>query len=333
MKNEINIINSCPTISVVMSVYNGEKYLSEAIESILCQTYKDFEFIIINDGSTDKSLSIIEKYKAQDERIVIIDRKNKGLIASLNEGIDKARGKYIARMDADDISLPERFDEELKVMESDKEIVVCGSWINVFSENKKNKIKKYFVEDKKIKANLLMSCCFAHPSVMIRKDAFIDNNIWYDKNYTHAEDYHLWTQLAKIGKFYNIPKALLKYRFLETSITRIADKNESQRKEVYTNIFCETLKLINYERTNREIEINTIISHKDRMKVNKLNLNELQVYFERIVHANHKVNFADDFTLKLMLGNRWLLNFMIHKNIKSLFSRYFLYGVISVIVK
>lgn len=94
-----------PTISVVISVYNGEKYLSEAIESVLNQTYKDFEFIIINDGSTDNSLEIIKKYQNQDERIVLISRENKGLVSSLNEGIEKAKGKYIARMDADDICL------------------------------------------------------------------------------------------------------------------------------------------------------------------------------------------------------------------------------------
>ncbi|HIP11775.1 MAG TPA: glycosyltransferase family 2 protein, partial [Arcobacter sp.] len=102
-----------PMVSVLLSVYNGEKYLDEAIESILNQTYQDFEFIIINDGSTDKSLEIIEKYKKEDNRIVVISRENKGLIYSLNEGISQAKGKYIARMDADDISLATRFEEQV----------------------------------------------------------------------------------------------------------------------------------------------------------------------------------------------------------------------------
>lgn len=324
-------MNNNPVISVVMSVYNAEKYLDEAIESILNQTHKDFEFIIINDGSIDKSLEIIEKYKQQDERIVLISRENKGLIASLNEGIEKARGKYIARMDADDISLPKRFEEQLKIMENDKEIVVCGSWINVFGENRKEKISKYFQYDKQIKANLIMSCCFAHPSVMMRRDAFVDNNIWYDENFKNAEDYHLWTQLAKVGKFYNTPKVFLNYRFLETSMTRVADKNELQRKQVYTNIFAEALNLIDYKRTKEEIELSFIISHKDRIKTNKIDLNKLKVYFDKIVQANQKNKFVDGFTLYKMLGNRWLLNFIINKNIKSIFSKYFLYGIISVI--
>ncbi|WP_170000229.1 glycosyltransferase [Campylobacter sp. RM9328] len=318
-------------ISVIMPVYNAEKYLDEAIQSILNQTYKDCEFIIINDGSTDDSLSIIERYKKQDERIVLIDRENRGIVASLNEGIQIAKGKYIARMDADDISLPTRFEEQLKIMENDKNIVVCGSWVNIFGENRKDKVFKYFEQDKEIKANLIMSCCFAHPSVIMRKSVFVDNNIWYDENFKNAEDYHLWTQLAKVGKFYNIPRVLLNYRFLETSITRVADKNESQRKEVYTNIFNEALNLINYKRTEEEIELSFIISHKDRIKANKIDLNKLKVYFDKIVQSNNRNNFADSFTLYKMLGNRWLLNFIINKNIKSIFSKYFLYGVISVI--
>ncbi|MCG3686180.1 glycosyltransferase [Aliarcobacter butzleri] len=318
-------------ISVILPVYNGEKYLKEAIESILNQTYTNFEFIIIDDGSKDSSLEIIKEYEKEDERIVAVSRENKGLIATLNEGIEKAKGKYIARMDQDDISLPNRFEEQLKIMENDKEIVVCGSWINVFGENRKEKISKYFQYDKEIKANLIMSCCFAHPSVMMRRDAFLDNNIWYDENFKNAEDYHLWTQLARVGKFYNIPKVLLNYRFLETSITRVADKNESQRKQVYTNIFAEALNLIDYKRTKEEIELSFIISHKDRIKTNKIDLNKLKVYFDKIVQANQKNKFVDGFTLYKMLGNRWLLNFIVHRNIEAIFSKYFLYGIISVI--
>ncbi|WP_148790375.1 glycosyltransferase family 2 protein, partial [Campylobacter concisus] len=230
-------ISKNPVVSVVMSVYNAEKYLDAAIRSILEQTYNNFEFIIINDGSNDRSLEIIKKYKNEDDRIVLISRENRGLISSLNEGIAKARGEYIVRMDADDISLQFRIEKQLQVMEHDKDIVVCGSWINIFGENINEKVARYFEHDKQIKANLLVSCCFAHPSVMIRKDAFTNNNILYDERFKNAEDYHLWTQLAKVGKFYNIPEILLKYRFLETSITRLSDKDCSKRYNVLKDIF------------------------------------------------------------------------------------------------
>ncbi|WP_103599759.1 glycosyltransferase family 2 protein [Campylobacter concisus] len=206
-------INKNPVVSVVMSVYNAEKYLDDAIQSILKQTYKNFEFVIINDGSNDRSLEIIKKYKNEDDHIILISRENRGLISSLNEGIAKARGEYIARMDADDISLPFRIEKQLQVMEHDKNIVVCGSWINIFGENINEKVARYFEHDKQIKANLLVSCCFAHPSVMIRKDALTNNNILYDERFKNAEDYYLWTQLAKVGKFYNIPEILLNADF------------------------------------------------------------------------------------------------------------------------
>ena len=320
-----------PKISVVMSVYNAEKYLDEAIESILKQTYKDFEFIIINDGSIDKSLEIIEKYKQQDERIVLISRENKGLIASLNEGIEKARGKYIARMDADDISLPKRFEEQLKIMENDKEIVVCGSWINVFGENRKEKISKYFQYDKEIKANLIMSCCFAHPSVMMRRDAFLDNNIWYDENFKNAEDYHLWTQLARVGKFYNIPKVLLNYRFLETSITRVAEKEVEKRYQVVKNIFQEALNILDTNLSEDEKKLHFIISDNIRTNANKVLLSDLKNYFKKIVKANDRLKKVDSGSLRRVLGRRWLYNFICHKEFNAIFSSYFWYGVASVI--
>lgn len=318
-------------ISVILPVYNGEKYLKEAIESILNQTYKDFEFIIINDGSTDKSLDIIEKYKKEDERIIVISRENKGLIATLNEGIEKAKGKYIARMDQDDISLSNRFEEQLKIMENDKEIVVCGSWINVFGENRKEKISKYFQYDKEIKANLIMSCCFAHPSVMMRRDAFLDNNIWYDENFKNAEDYHLWTQLARVGKFYNIPKVLLNYRILETSMTRVAEKEVEKRYQVVKNIFQEALNILDTNLSEDEKKLHFIISDNIRTNANKVLLSDLKNYFKKIVKANDRLKKVDSSSLHRVLGRRWLYNFICHKEFNAIFSKYFWYGVASVI--
>lgn len=163
-------MNTMPLISVVMPVYNAELYLDEAIQSITNQTYKKFEFIIINDGSTDKSLEIIKKYKDEYSRIVLISRENKGLVFSLNEGISKAKGKYIARMDADDISLSTRLEEQVAFMEENQEIGVCGSWVEVFGDNRKNTIWKMPKSNEELKTRLLFSVPVAHPSVMMRKE-------------------------------------------------------------------------------------------------------------------------------------------------------------------
>ena len=299
-------INKNPVVSVVMSVYNAEKYLDVAIRSILEQTYNNFEFVIINDGSNDRSLEIIKKYKNEDDRIVLISRENRGLISSLNEGIAKARGEYIVRMDADDISLPFRIEKQLQVMEHDKDIVVCGSWINIFGENINEKVARYFEYDKQIKANLLVSCCFAHPSVMIRKDVFTNNNILYDERFKNAEDYYLWTQLAKVGKFYNIPEILLKYRFLETSITRLSDKDCSKRYNVLKDIFKEALKAVDLNISEEDMKIHFIISDNARIKNNKIELKRIKNYFDRILKASENKKVVNLTTLKQVLGRRWL---------------------------
>ena len=136
-------VSKTPLISVVMSVFNTEMYLNKSIESILKQSYKNFEFIIIDDGSTDSSLSIILNYMKKDKRMVLISRENKGLPYSLNEGIDKSIGKYIARMDADDISLSTRLAEQIEFMEKNNEIGIVGTWIEIFGNNISNKISKH----------------------------------------------------------------------------------------------------------------------------------------------------------------------------------------------
>lgn len=198
-----------PQISVVMSVYNGEKYLKEAIESILSQSYKDFEFIIINDGSTDNSLNIINEYKQKDPRIKVISRENKGLIESLNEGVKMAEGEYIARMDADDVSLSNRLEKQLKYAQEGG-FVVCGTWAEgmVYPPNF-DQIKRF----------TLLHNPFIHPTVMFRKDVFKKVG-GYRKFFKHIEDYELWTRIVFKYKTGNIPEVLLKYRVHEEQITK-----------------------------------------------------------------------------------------------------------------
>ncbi|KKT37083.1 MAG: WbfO protein [Parcubacteria group bacterium GW2011_GWA1_44_13] len=202
-----------------MSVYNGEKYLTQAIESILSQTYTDFEFIIINDGSTDKSLEILNKFKKENARIRIISRENKGLIYSLNEGVRNARGEYIARMDADDISLSQRFEKQFKYMK-ENDLAVCGTWAEGI-DNLGNKIKEmdYPPSANKIKIFTLLHNPFIHPSVMFRKDVF-EKVGGYRKIYNLAEDHELWTRMIFTYKADNVPEKLLKYRLHDGQITR-----------------------------------------------------------------------------------------------------------------
>ena len=180
-----------------MSVYNGEKYLAEAIESILGQTFTDFEFIIINDGSSDRSVEIIQEYGKQDGRIRLIENENNiGLALSLNKGIDAARGRYIARMDADDISLPDRFAIQVNYLESHQEIWVLGSSIQIIDE--KGRVMRqvdYPSDPGVLRWNMMLGAegIVCHPACMLRKELF--EAVGYYKNFPTSQDLELWTRL------------------------------------------------------------------------------------------------------------------------------------------
>jgi glycosyltransferase involved in cell wall biosynthesis len=228
-------MNKCdgaiPAISVVMSVYNGEKFLIEAIESILNQTFSDFEFIIINDGSTDESLKIIEEYVLRDFRIRLISRVNKGLIPSLNEGVANARGEWIARMDADDISLPDRFEKQLAWLKK-TQADICGGWIKLIG-SRPHKVRRYYESDEAIKLSLLFGPAFAHPTIMLRTCLAKANP--YCEESLYVEDYELWTRLGKLGaKMTNYPAVILRYRIHPMQITAL---KEQQQRENLVNIF------------------------------------------------------------------------------------------------
>lgn len=204
-----------PCVSVLMPAYNAEKYIQESVESVLCQSYKDFEFIIIDDGSTDRTASLIESY--DDSRIQLIKNPcNRGLIRTLNKGLGLARGTYVARMDADDICIPTRLCEQVNFMEANKNVGICGTWIEVFG--KYNFVQKYPTKNMEIKANLFLMNPLAHPSVIMRKVLLDQYDLRYSNEWKYVEDYELWQRALFCMEFANIPQVLLKYRTGEESI-------------------------------------------------------------------------------------------------------------------
>lgn len=303
-------------ISVVMSVYNHEKYVSEAIDSILNQSFKDFEFIIINDGSTDKSLEMIKSFK--DKRIILIDRENKGLISSLNEGLDIAKYDLIARMDSDDIAHPERFKEQLLVMKNEN-IVCCGSNLEIFDENQSALIRK-LEKDSEIKAGMLIKNQINHPSVMMRK-----TDLRYDKNFYKIEDYNYFTELEKYGEFYNIQKPLLKYRIVENSEGRTMDTSRITKSyiESVKNIILKQHKMIGLESSETERDIHFLMMNKERMTKYEIPLNVIENYFSKL----EEYNPYNKETLEKILGILWIDNFKIYKNKESFNSKYMIKGL------
>ncbi len=205
-----------PRVTVLMPVYNGEKYLRQAMDSILNQTFTDFEFLIINDGSKDGSVEIIEAY--DDPRIRLVhNEQNLKLVATLNKGIDLARGEYIARMDCDDISLPERLARQVAVMDKYPDVGVCGAWAWVIDSAGKVFDKIKTPVGRKLASFYWRPSPFVHPTVMIRSAILKQNK--YDQRFADAEDYALWLSLCRVTGFYNLAEFLLLYRVHPASVT------------------------------------------------------------------------------------------------------------------
>ena len=222
-------MNRTPLVSVVMPAFNCAQYIEEAIESILSQTFVDFEFIIIDDGSEDLTLTIIKKYSVLDARIIIFrNKKNIGLIKSLNIGLKLAKGKYIARMDADDVSRSSRFAKQVCFMEKHPEVGILGTAYEVIDEEGKciNQFRQP-TEDEGIRWQYLFHNSFCHPSIIIRKSVINHNNLRYEK-YLYAEDYKFISQILKYSKGANYPEYLIQWRRSQTQISSRKSKHQQR---------------------------------------------------------------------------------------------------------
>lgn len=203
-----------PLVSVVIPVYNANGFLSGAIESIQNQTYKNLEIIIVDDGSTDETPKILSSLAKKDKRIKILtNKRNLNIASSLNRGIKLAKGSYIARMDADDISLPNRIEKQIKYLLAHPDIVILGGQCKTIDVNNKIIGHKLFpVTDKQIRDALYYENPIQHPTVIFNTNLIPKNFTWYNTNLPPAEDYDLFFRMAKFGKLHNLNSFVLKYR-------------------------------------------------------------------------------------------------------------------------
>ena len=257
-----------PEITILMPVRNGEKYIKESIDSILKQTFTDFELLIMDDGSTDRTVERIERYT--DERIRLIRRKH-NFIRNLNEGLELALGAYIARMDADDIMHTERLRIQLKRMKKNPNITVCGTWAKIFSDKGNERNVFHFGHEiicepvlELLKYNMLL-----HPSVMVKKEFLFNHHIKY-QNYPYVEDYKLWFDIAKAGGILFVePQELLMFRRSDTQVTVTKKKEMSLgsirlRKEILLYL----LSVYNNK------TLNSLLSDFENLEKNKWMSNE-----------------------------------------------------------
>ncbi len=251
-----------PDISVITTVYNCEDYIAESINSITGQTFRNFEHIIIDDGSTDRTYDVLKKLADKDKRIILIENgKNTGRVSSLNYALDRARGKFIAIQDADDISLPERFKIQISFFQDNPEYVLLGSDISVI-DHKGNLTSspERPVNDAEIKFCLLFKCTLANPSIMFRKEIIDRYHIRYEKDFSYAEDFRIFTHIINHGKVYNLKNKLILYRdhHVNSSNRNIRIISEDSAKVVKDNFRDLGIEL----NTEDAIRIRKLISSK-----------------------------------------------------------------------
>jgi glycosyltransferase involved in cell wall biosynthesis len=310
-------------ISVIMPVYNAEKYLDKSIQSIINQTYKNFEFIIIDDGSTDNSLIIINQFSNNDQRIIVITRENKGLVFSLNEGISRAKGKYIARMDADDISILNRFELQVDYLESNNDVIACGGQLTTFSDEN-SKINKVSYPTSIIQSNarLLFSVSIAHPAAMMKRsvlsEIMTDDGYIYDEKYKCIEDYDLWSRLIKYGSFNNLNEVVLKYRIDNNGMSCIGENNKDDRYSKSIEIFSRVLRYINFSFTDIESKIHFDLAYTPRIRSSHFRQEDFLNYIDKLIKYIQSSNILSAFdknALRRLLFKKILTVIFIKKEI------------------
>ena len=283
-----------------MPVYNGKKHLKEAIASILLQDYKNFELITIDDASKDNSSEIIKQFN--DNRIVLLTNpQNMGLASTLNIGIQNSKGEFIARMDQDDIALPNRLTLQLEAFHKDSDLGLCGSAFRIFGGGNHIIIKNpenYEV----IRANLLFYNCIAHPTIMFKRRLFADADLSYDKNYDWAEDFELWTRAKDLIKMKNLPVPLLNYRMNQTSMTA---SGSSRVHESVKRINKRSLEEIGIFPSNELLDIHLALGHHLIDSKNLTTVNVVHEHLLNIINKNLEFNAYDSEILNSVISIFW----------------------------
>jgi len=271
--------NSFPLVSVILPVYNCEEYIGLAIDSILSQTYTNFELIIIDDCSTDSTPKILESYK--DSRIRIIrNSKNIGISRSLNLGVSFSNGKLIARMDADDISLSERLKAQVEFMRTNPEIGVLGTQFLKIADNGEIINIKLPIKNEDIFYFFLFANPIAHPTVMIRKEILLETP--YDNDSVYAEDYNLWAKLLYTTKFANLPDVFLHYRVWNKQVSSTKIQQQAQVTMLSRIIFCEKMGIT--ESLESKAKMLDIYNYPDM----QLDIEEVNSLFREVHRLNEK---------------------------------------------
>jgi glycosyltransferase involved in cell wall biosynthesis len=257
-----------PAISVVLPAYNSGKYLSEAIESILNQTFTDFELIIVDDCSTDGTWDVIKHYSENDKRIVPLRNQiNSREAKTLNRGILAARGKYIVRMDHDDWSYPYRLQKQYDFMERHPEVGICGGTMEVCDKDLKIKnLRSYPLSDEAIRKVIFRYSPFCHPAIIMRREVLNKSGL-YDHAFYPPDDYDLYFRIGRYSQFANLPETLLKYRVLDKSITNSSTKRLEILTIAIRKKYAREYRMSLFDRAYTTLQYLSIFIIPARMKI------------------------------------------------------------------
>lgn len=292
-----------PLVSVVIPIYNGEKYIEQTIESVLSQTYQNWELVIINDGSSDHSEELVLKYR--DERIRYFRNDgNKGISYSLNKGLNESRGEFIARLDADDISLPTRLEKQVGFLTENRDYVLCGSYFQTI--NPAGRILKdirFPDNNRDAKSYLLLHNCFCQSAVMMK--ASIAKEIKYDPEFKIGEDYDLWHRISRMGKIINLPLFTTYYRIHDTNITK---KNDVMFENV-NKINKKILDDLGIEYSDKELELHSnALSYRSDYFKDKEALAGLEKWFYKLYSFIKKNGQFNDMICYRIMAEKWIVN-------------------------
>ena len=272
------------TISVVMPVYNSEKYIKEAIDSVLNQTYRDFEFIIINDCSTDDSKRIILAYS--DNRIRYYENeKNSGIAVTFNKGIELATGEFIARIDSDDICVLNRLEKQIEYLNAHRKIGACGGAMHLFDEKGDISIRRLPTNHMQAKVNMLFNMSIANPTSMMRTSIVEENNIRCNDAYLKAEDYDFWAYFSEVSDISNLPDVLVKYRIHNSQVTNIFSLEQIMAAD---KVRKRLIKRLVPNITESSFSLFKKVAMGER-KFSSCELKELQLLFKICLENNKKL--------------------------------------------
>ncbi len=290
---------SSALVSVLMPVYNAGGFVKDSIESILKQSYRNFELIVINDGSSDNSEELIRSIK--DPRINYFKNDvNLGLIQTLNKGIDLCNGDYIARMDADDISLPDRLKKQVEFMNKNREVGVCGSDYIHFGKGKQIALTSHHDHDW-IAGWMLFNSSVVHPALMIRSSVIKKESPYFNSEYKHSEDYELWSRLLFKTKFADIPEILLKYRIHASQVSRQFRDEQMENGNKVRRILLERA---GFRFTERELRMHCLLGNSQIITSLK-DLAVLSFWFSKMLEQNRKIKYIDQSVFEKILAKQW----------------------------